>query len=164
MQKRATVKNKDLQQTEYYVEDQLHNDNDLPAIVCNDGSKHWFAHGKKHRGNDKPAFVGANGVQQWYKNNMIHRENDLPACIMPSGTKYYHFEGRTHRDNYKPAIEFANGDKTFVYFGKVYGKIKYSINDKTGIQEAFYFILDQLHSNLSEQDFYILLKAKFPLN
>lgn len=44
-----------------------HRDNDLPAVICYDGTKLWYRHGKNHRDNNKPAKKFANGRWcQWW--------------------------------------------------------------------------------------------------
>jgi len=52
----------------YYNEkDQLHRDNDLPAVEDADGFKSWWRHGKPHRDNDLPAIEdNFDGYKVWY--------------------------------------------------------------------------------------------------
>jgi hypothetical protein len=70
-----------------------HRDDDLPAMICDNGKLHWFQHGKRHRDGDKPAYE-YNGDRIWCKDGLIHREmvdeqgNPLPAIISPRWTKW----------------------------------------------------------------------------
>ena len=45
-----------------------HSYNDLPAIVCPNGSKLWYKHGLKHRNNDLPAVIWADGTKEYWVN------------------------------------------------------------------------------------------------
>jgi hypothetical protein len=87
-----------------------HRDNDLPAIIYDNGVKKWFKEGNLHRDNDLPAIIYSNGDKNWYKNNEFHRDNDLPA-IITNNSKYWIIEGKLHRDNDLPAIIYKNGSK-----------------------------------------------------
>ena len=49
------------------IYENLHRDNDLPAMIRTDGSQLWYKDGKQHRDNDLPADIHADGEQQWYK-------------------------------------------------------------------------------------------------
>lgn len=56
---------------------QLHNINDLPAIIYPNGNKFWCKNGMLHR--DKlPAVILADGYKAWYINNELikHEEKD----------------------------------------------------------------------------------------
>ena len=44
----------------------LHRDNDLPAIIYNNGDKEWYKNSKLHRDNDLPAIIRADGTQEWW--------------------------------------------------------------------------------------------------
>ncbi len=46
---------------------QRHRDNDLPAIICANGTQQWYQHDKLHRNNDLPAIIFADGTQQWWQ-------------------------------------------------------------------------------------------------
>lgn len=67
----------------------LHRDNDLPAIIYDDGTKVWCQNGRRHRDNDLPAVIYDNGDQAWYQNGKVHREVG-PAFIYTDGEKYYY--------------------------------------------------------------------------
>ena len=49
-----------------------HRDDDLPAVIWEDGSLLWYQNGKIHRGDDKPAVIWAHGVKEWYKHGKIY--------------------------------------------------------------------------------------------
>ena len=102
----------------WYQNGELHRDNDKPAIECVDGSKSWWQNGKRHRYNDNPAIEYANGTKFWYQNDELHRDNDKPAEEWADGTKAWYQNGKRHRDNDKPAIEHANGTKIWYQNGK----------------------------------------------
>jgi len=73
--------------------DQIHRDNDLPAIIRANGTQLWYKKGKWHRDNDKPAVIHADGTQEWYKKGQLHRDNDLPAIICANGDQEWYKEG-----------------------------------------------------------------------
>jgi hypothetical protein len=44
-----------------------HRENDLPAIIYEDGSKAWWTNGKiAKRPNDLPAVIQSNGIKKWF--------------------------------------------------------------------------------------------------
>ena len=98
-----------------YLFGNLHSVNDLPAIICTNGDKHWYYNGKKHRENDLPADVCANGDKHWYYNNKRHRENDLPAVIYANGTKHWYYNGKQHRENDLISINFIGLSMIFMF-------------------------------------------------
>jgi len=53
--------------------DQLHRDNDLPAIINSDGTEKWYQNDQLHRDNDSPAIIYGSGSQSWYQNDKLHR-------------------------------------------------------------------------------------------
>ena len=84
---------------EWYVNDKLHRENDLPAIVHANGDKEWFVHGLRHRDNDLPAVVDVNGGREWYVHGNLHRDvGDQDVWILP-------------------AVELANGGKQWWIHG-----------------------------------------------
>lgn len=87
---------------EWYKDNKLHRDDDLPALVYLDGTKLWYKNGKLHRDNDKPAY-DSEEVKKWYKNGELHRENDKPALCKFNGERHWYKNGQLHRDG-KPAI------------------------------------------------------------
>lgn len=42
---------------------QLHNENDLPAVIWANNSKFWYKNGKRHRGGDNPAIIFFDGFR-----------------------------------------------------------------------------------------------------
>lgn len=49
----------------WYQDDQIHRDDDLPAIEFDDGEKRWYQYGKLHR-QKGPAIIVANGRSYWF--------------------------------------------------------------------------------------------------
>lgn len=56
----------------WYLNGQLHRDNDLPAIERPNRQQSWYQHGKLHRTGLKPAFEGYDGYNEWYKYNRCY--------------------------------------------------------------------------------------------
>jgi hypothetical protein len=72
-------------------DDELHRDEDLPAVEKPDGSKEWHRHGRLHRDGDKPAIELADGGRAWFVNGRRHRIG-APAVIGADGRELW-FEG-----------------------------------------------------------------------
>ena len=53
----------------------LHRLNDLPAVICANGTKEWWVDGKLHRLNDLPARIWANSMQEWWVNGTLVKFN-----------------------------------------------------------------------------------------
>jgi len=51
--------------------DQLHRENDLPAVIWKNGTKAWWVNGKQHRDNDQPAAICWNGTNVWFINDEL---------------------------------------------------------------------------------------------
>jgi len=51
----------------------VHRDNDMPAVIYEDGSKEWYVNGLRHRDNDLPAVIFKNGYKAWYVNGELIR-------------------------------------------------------------------------------------------
>jgi hypothetical protein len=100
--------------TEYRLNGKLHQDNDLPAIVCDNGVQIWYKYGNRHRDNDLPAYTTIRGHQEWYQNDKCHRENDKPAIISNDGNRYWYRNGRLHRDGGLPNIIWSNGSEASI--------------------------------------------------
>ena len=78
----------------YNSKDQLHRNNDLPAIEYSNGTKFYYKNGRRHRDNDLPAIEYASGHKEYYKNGKLHRDNDLPAIEYAAiGYKEYWVNG-----------------------------------------------------------------------
>lgn len=59
----------------YKLNNQIHNDNDEPAVICSSGIKKWYKYGELHRENG-PAIIFADGSEVWYKHGEItHKDN-----------------------------------------------------------------------------------------
>ena len=81
-------------------------------VIDSDGNQRWYnSDNQLHRDNDLPAVIYSSGTQYWYKNNQQHRDNDLPAKIYPSGTQYWCKNNKYHRDNDLPAVIQAEVDE-----------------------------------------------------
>ena len=57
----------------WYKNSKYHRDNDLPAIIWNDGTMAWCKNGDYHRDNDKPAIIYNDGRMSWYINGYFIR-------------------------------------------------------------------------------------------
>lgn len=53
-------------------------------------SKFYYYRNQLHRDNDLPAIIHHNGYKEWYKKNKLYRENELPVIEHASGAKYWH--------------------------------------------------------------------------
>jgi hypothetical protein len=93
--------------------EQLHRDNDLPAIECANGDKSWFVNGLWHRDNDLPAAEYVNGSKFWYVNGKCHRLGGLPAIECASGGKRWYIYNK--RYTYE---QVCNYYKTLSRFGR----------------------------------------------
>ena len=77
----------------WYQNGRLHRDNDLPAVIDEDGTQRWYYYGKLHRENDLPAVILVDGKQEWYQNGELYRKNNLPCIVYPSGKKIWSRNG-----------------------------------------------------------------------
>ena len=70
----------------------LHRLNDKPAYIRsykfteNISEQRWYIEGQLHRNNDNPSVI-INGDQKWYKNGLLHRDGDMPAVIENNGNQ-----------------------------------------------------------------------------
>jgi len=78
--------------TFWYLDDQLHREDDKPAREYTDGTKSWWLNGKLHREDDNPAVEYANGYKAWHLNGKLHRVNG-PAIERSDGEKEFWIEG-----------------------------------------------------------------------
>lgn len=99
-----------------YLFGYLHSFNDEPAEVYQYGNK-WYYNGSYHRENDLPAVIWDNGDQEWWYNGKQHRENDLPAIMYNDGYKCWWYKGKRHRENNLHAIIYSSGEKEWWYEG-----------------------------------------------
>lgn len=87
------------------LEDKLHRDGDLPAVVRADGTQLWYQNGKLHRDGDMPAVVTAGGTREWFQKGQRHRDGDKPAVVLADGTTQAWYErDKLHRGGDRPAI------------------------------------------------------------
>ena len=59
-----------------------------------ENNKKWFTDGKLHRDNDLPAIIWNNGDKEWWKNGIRHRDNNLPAVVCGGGHSEWWFDGK----------------------------------------------------------------------
>ena len=53
----------------YYLDGELHRENDKPAVEYPYGTKEWWYKGQLHRENDKPAVEWSDGMKEWWLND-----------------------------------------------------------------------------------------------
>ena len=86
-----------------HVFNQLHSLTDpytnklIPTI--NSNGTYYYQNNQLHRDNDLPAIILPNGTQSYYKNGQLHRDNDLPAIIHSNGTLEYYKNGHQYTPN-----------------------------------------------------------------
>jgi len=90
----------------YDDNEQLHRDDDLPAVSDSFGGKAWLWHGKFHRGSDKPAIEAANGDRAWYEHGNLSRKTG-PAVTYADKSKEpeYWLDGYPMPDETRAAID-----------------------------------------------------------
>jgi hypothetical protein len=77
---------------EYYKDDQLHRDDNLPAVVWADGAKFWCQNDLLHRDGDQPAAEWTDGTKIWFQNDKRHRLTG-PAWTNSNGIEEYWIKG-----------------------------------------------------------------------
>ena len=82
----------------FYSVNVLHRDGDLPAVIYDDGSKHWYFYGTRHR-EGGPAFDAPGGHREWWFHGKLHRI-DGPATEMGPVPVLWCVDGK----------KFPNGD------------------------------------------------------
>jgi hypothetical protein len=95
---------------EWFLEDVLHRDGDLPAIEHTNGDKEWYVNGKRHR-EVLPAIEHANGTKEWYLNGVRHRNGGHPAVERANRDREWWVNGVKHREGGLPAVDCTNGHK-----------------------------------------------------
>lgn len=115
----------------WYKNDELHRENDLPAIE-HPYFKEWWKDGLRHRDNDLPAVEFNNKEhKEWWLKGRLHREKG-PAKICTYKIINYHkkvwyYDGNIH-SLMGPAIvsKFCNRVSEYYYiYGNKYTKNKY---------------------------------------
>lgn len=101
------------------LDDNIKNRSD-PTFIARDGTKLWYnKYGELHNDNDLPAVIWGNGTQEWYNNGILHRDNDFPARMSHDGVNEWYKNGLRHRDNDEPAIiDTKNNDRQWYINGK----------------------------------------------
>ncbi|AKI79764.1 hypothetical protein QJ850_gp035 [Acanthamoeba polyphaga mimivirus] len=102
----------------WYKGNLIHRD-ELPAMICEDGTKKWYQYGQYERGNDLPSIESGNGRKIWYFDGKIGRIGDAPAVIEPDGELRWYKDGKYHRDN-GPAVIKQDGTMMWYYNGKLH--------------------------------------------
>lgn len=100
---------------EWYQNGKLHRDDDLPAVVENDGEKKkWYQNGVLHR-DSKPAVMCEVG-EEWWRNGHRHRA-DGPAVVYGVDEKCeeWWFGGVRHRTDGPAVIDsFGRGEQWWI--------------------------------------------------
>lgn len=116
----------------WYKNDELHRDNDLPAVE-HQYFKEWWKDGLRHRDNDLPAVEYSNKEhKEWWLKGRLHRDKG-PAkiCnykIINYRKKVWYDDGSIH-SLIGPAIvsNFCNRESEYYYiYGKKYRKDRYN--------------------------------------
>jgi hypothetical protein len=82
------------------------------------GRQEWLLNGKRHREDDLPAVILENGTKEWWKDGRLCRDNDKPSVILADGTRRWYKNGVLHRDGDKPAVIYAGGNRQWWKNGK----------------------------------------------
>lgn len=88
------IKHKDGRSEWYNKNNQLHRENDEPAIIYPHGTLEWYLNGKSHREN-KPSIIYPDGTEEWHLNGQPHRL-DAPAFSKPNGHSIWLLNGKYH--------------------------------------------------------------------
>ncbi|ANB50191.1 hypothetical protein [Powai lake megavirus] len=102
----------------WYKGNLIHRD-ELPAMICENGTQKWYQYGEYSRPNDLPCIVGDTGTQIWYVDGEIERAGDKPAVIEPNGTQKWYKKGFMHRDD-GPALITKKGVMMWYRWGKLH--------------------------------------------
>jgi len=89
--------------TLYFRNNELHRDDDLPAVIWLSGRKEWYQNGELHRKNDQPAVYVDDFYKAWYCRHKLHRNHDQPAIVHGKCEEWYE-HGLKHREGDKPAV------------------------------------------------------------
>lgn len=98
----------------HYRNNRLHNHDDRPAIVRQDGTKEWFKNGNRQRlpgPQPRPHVIRSDGTQEWYENDMLLDNPKYdgispappPAIIRANGQKEWYHRGVLQR------VEYSDG-------------------------------------------------------
>jgi hypothetical protein len=78
---------------EWWYRGRRHRDG-APAIINVDGRKEWYLNGELHSQDDQPAIERASGDKEWYCNGRRHRAGNKPAMEFADGNKAYYYDGK----------------------------------------------------------------------
>jgi len=74
----------------------------IKQIIDESGTQRCYQNDQLHRDNDQPAIIDSDGRQEcYYQNGQLHRNNDLPALIISDGTKKWYQNGEIDASNIK---------------------------------------------------------------
>ena len=86
-------------------EGQWHRDNDLPAIIWNNGDCYWHQNGILHRDNDLPAAIWADGCCDWWIDGKCVKVKDCTKKEIEEYKKPYYQQKRFKFDRFKHLIK-----------------------------------------------------------
>jgi hypothetical protein len=108
----------------------IFNDKTKNPVIDNLKRKMWFNDNNQlHRDDDLPAIVWINGTKEWYINGIRCRKNG-PAIEMNDGTIFWYEDGLCSRNKDLPAIEYKNGTKQYWINGVEISERKIILNNK----------------------------------
>jgi len=73
--------------TEWWLNEKLHRENDLPAVEQINGTKIWYINGLHHRVNG-PAVESADGDKYWWLEGVRYSEEEYNQRINPKQEIY----------------------------------------------------------------------------
>lgn len=68
----------------FYKNNELHTDDDKPAVEYFDGTKEYYKNGKLHRDGDLPAIEWSDGTVEYWKEGIRYNPNEI---ILQKGDK-----------------------------------------------------------------------------
>ena len=116
---------------EYWVDDQLHRDEDEPSKIqyythnnVISWWKIWYQKGREYRIDNRPTRVHSSGILEWHNSSgQLHRKilnKHLPARVDPNNCMEWFCKGVRHRDYGLPAIVYINESREWYQDGKRY--------------------------------------------
>lgn len=66
----------------YFVDNLLHRENDLPAIIWADGSKIWAINGQIHRNKPLPSIYWSFGKKEYYWENIPKKKENIEKIFL----------------------------------------------------------------------------------
>lgn len=98
---------------------------DTVMHVRSDGTREWWAKGKRHR-LDGPAVEHSNGSREWFVRGIRHRL-DGPAIAYADGTGAWWVNDQRHRLD-GPAIEYSDGAREWFVEGVEYTPVEFALH------------------------------------